>query len=267
MLDAGTAFAQQTESLTLSQKSEQKPIAVLIEIKGDVRTKSAASLNWIEARDRQPLFVGDLVFSGTNGKARIEYTGIGANVMIGSNSLATVRRMPPSLSRFRRSFGADRGRKGEKGTAKAGERTITPSQPQSPQSMQAAVPVFDVGLMLSRDVDVIPLLYPLGTVYVHARRFPARLPVRLDKTWDGVGLWAFLWRVDDDLKPVWSGFSRGSFAGIPIPRKGIYKLQIVSEDEVRTTSPITIRATQGAPLALAEWPSGSAEDPSTVVFQ
>lgn len=266
LLQPHPAFAQQSTSSS-QQGREENPIAILFEIKGDVRTKSAAALNWVEGRAQLPLFAGDLVFSGNNGKARLEYIGIGATVLIGPNSLTTVRRMPPSLSKFRRSFGADRGRRGGQSQSKTGERTMTLAGSQDVGKNTPAQPVFDVGLTLSRDVDVIPMLYPLGRVFLHARRYPSRIPVRLDKTWDGVGLWAFLWRLDDDLVPVWSGFSRGSFAGIPIPKAGTYKLQIVSEDEVRTTAPITIKATQGAALALKDWPSGSAEEPSTVVFQ
>jgi hypothetical protein len=260
-----------TTKVTADQRKSASavPTAVLFEVSGDVRTKSANALNWQSAHFRQALFPGDQVFTGTTGTARIEYMGIGATLMLQAQSLVTIRHMPPSFTRFRRTFGMDT----------AGLARLPKSQSQSDaRSIGAATsstndvdfgqgPTFNSGLSLIRDVDKIPVISPIGLVILAARSFPADLPIRFEETWNQVGLWGFLWQTDATLTPIWSGFSRGSFPAIPIPGPGEYTLQIITEDESRTTEPIQITASRRTELTLPQWPHATADSPVSVVLK
>lgn len=255
---------------TTGQRDVKQPVAILYEVSGDVRTKLGDALNWNSARGKRALYAGDQVFTGSVANARIEYAGIGATLMLGPHSLVTIRNRPPSFTRFRRAFDVDSGQKSQskKDPSTPGERAIGAAGTSSTGSASLNGPVFNSGLSLIRDIDTIPVIYPMGQVILTSRQFPAAITVRFEDTWSQVGFWGFLWRVDSTLVPVWSGYSRGSFAAIPISAPGEYTLQIVTEDEARTTQPIRINASQRTGgVVLPQWPKATAQNPVTVVLQ
>lgn len=250
------------------EKLTEDPVAIVYEAKGDVRTKSGASLHWHRVHGKRALYAGDLLFTGEIANARIEYAGIGATVMLGPHSLVTIRKRPPSFSRFRRTFDGNQGKAlSEKKTPSIlDERTTKGADTTDNRQLAAGSPVFNSGLALIRDVDTIPVIYPLGRVILSAREFPVSLPLQLESTWNQVGLWGYLWRIEATLALEWVGFSRGSFAGIHISQPGEYTLQIVTEDEARTTQPIRISVRRRNQLTLPTWPQASAQNPVTVVL-
>jgi hypothetical protein len=246
-------------------------IAKLLLISGDVRIKRAYSASWRQVFSQTALRRGDQIFTGQNGSVHMEYFGLGASVSLGPYSHFVVTSQPPAFTSFRRNFGAESGKginsnKQGKARADAGAGAIALNR--NKYVPLAGIVQEQTGITMMRDTDTIPILAPSNNVELYAKKFPTTLTVKLDETWNKTQLWGFLWKTSDEVTPEWSGYSRGSFAAIPIPSTGDYTLQIVTSDESRTSKPIQIRARKRGALVMPELPDTmSPLTPVSVVLQ
>jgi hypothetical protein len=262
------------EQLVEKPKSLDKGAAKILLLDGEVRVKRAFTSSWRQLTRETSLRKGDQVFTGPTGSVHIEYFGKAASISFGPYTHFTVNENPPSFTTYRRSFGAEGGKGADKGGNKGGigasSKTIALQKEGRPvgQKQQPAEAVGSAGISMMRDTDLIPILFPQGRVLLQAKRFPASLAIGLEASLSQTPMWGFLWKKDDEDTPVWSGFSLGSFAAVPIPYAGSFILQIVSDDESKTSKPIYINAELRKTLALPVVDAKfSVQDPVSVVIQ
>lgn len=237
-------FVQQGVSLRVVDPAE-KPVAKIYDFSGQVSVKFNGESNWQRVSEKCDLYSGDSVFAHEKSALRIEYYGAGATLQLREFSFFIVGKNPLGYSRFKRKSGYGNT---SLSISKSSGDNFTIAKPSDNKSGTIAAPRDELGIEMQRDVTRIPVLEPVGNVTLFSKEFPAFLTLKFENTWDGIGLWCFVWAsAADSSTPVWVGFNRGSFKEIPIPKPGDYMVQIITEDETRTTRPIFVSAKKRTP--------------------
>ncbi len=232
-------FIQQGDK-GMKRSSEEKPVANVYESSGQISLKPKGESNWTRVAEKMDLFAGDSLFVHKDSTIRIEYYGAGASLVMKEFSFFIVGKNPPGYSRFKRKSGYGNS---SIGFLRAQSSDSAFAKPTLEGANKSTSVQQNLGIQMQRDITRIPVIEPLGDVHLYVRNFPTFLSVKFEKTWDGVGLWCFVWSISaQSSEPVWVGFRKGSVQDIPIEKPGDYIVQIITEDESRTTRPIIVSA-------------------------
>lgn len=232
-------FIQQGDK-GIKRPREEKPVANIYEFSGQISLKPKGESNWTRVAEKMDLFAGDSVFVHKDGTIHIEYYGAGASLMMKEFSFFIVGKNPPGYSRFKRKSGYGNSSIGFSREQSNDSAVAKPTMEGAKKSTSVQQ---NLGIQMQRDITRILVIEPLGDVHLFARNFPTLLSVKFEKTWDEVGLWCFVWSTSaHSSEPVWVGFRKGSVQDIPIEKPGNYIVQIITEDESRTTRPIVVSA-------------------------
>jgi hypothetical protein len=251
-------------------KNADHGVAKILFLNGEVRLKRAFNPSWRPLLRETSLKKGDQLFTGPTGSVHIEYFGKAASISFGPYTHFTINETPPSFTAYRRNFGAESGKSAGGRSQLANAKTVALKKDGRtlPQNRAQLAATGASGLSMMRDTGLIPVLFPQGDVILQSRTFPTSLAIRLEASLNQTAMWGFLWKKDEEATPVWSGFSLGSFAAIPIPSAGSFVLQIVSDDESQTTKPILITAEKRKTLTMPPLDmKPSIQTPVSVVFQ
>ncbi len=227
-------------SVPLSMSGQEKPIAKISKILGEIRLKRAFSPTWVQIYTNSELYEGDQVFGGSISSASVTYYKEGTQLDLFSYALLRISQAPPEKTEFPR----------EENKTKV--FVPPPGPPEFAHLMQTKA--VDLPKIPKEEIDKlraqsnaknkIVILGPVGHIMLIARTYPSPIAIRLEKKWDNVRLWGYLWDQSNSTAPIWSGLSKGSFSNILIPKPGVYSLLIQSEDGIAESPPIEIAATK-----------------------
>ena len=240
-LDIASKLELAPQAHEFRARSPKEQVAVIFQTTGTALVKLHGSAHWLRATSGLPLQPGDKIQTLAGGTMRIEYYGTGASILMNQLSYLQVARNPPQFSRFKRKNGIANSKIWEETRALLNSSTIANPQTAERKKTDQNEQVLFRGLNLQRDTTRIPVLSPQGDVTLATTKMPAKMAITLESTWNNVGLWAYVWNVSNaQPTPDWIGYSRGGFSGIPFKSTGRYVVQIITEDESRTTRPIRV---------------------------
>lgn len=219
-----------TEVPLKNVNNNQKIVAQLKDVFGEIRVKRSFSATWNQVFTAVELYEGDQIYGGSLSKAKIVYTRDGSQISLTGYSLLRISQSPPLKTEYPRESIINAAYIPPQDTA---EFAYLMKDPGGEAAQAPKLSEEDVAALKKRSMvkDKIVILGPAGNLMLFARSFPAPLAVRLERLWDSTKLWAYIW--DQSLPgsaPVWTGPSRGSFSKVLIPRPGVYFLVIKSED-------------------------------------
>jgi len=208
---------------------------------------------------------GDQIYGGSFSSGKIQYFYDGTQLNISSYSLLRIGQGAPEKSTFARNKISSLGYVPPKEGSKFGH-LLNKGQSEIPNIAQSDIESLRRKSNLKDKIVVTGLF---DKVMLYSRSFPAPFAVNLEKVWQNTALWAYLWDQNrPGSKPVWTGFSRGSFSNILIPRPGVYTLIIQSEDGYAESPGVQIAAFARNPASLDNLDLSFENNQSlTVVYQ
>ncbi len=234
VLGPGAAWAEESYAVKLEA------------VVGNIRVKPAGELNWQDLEKTRLLQDGDLLFTGERSSVKVVYVNARATLAIPPETMLRVSEQPPYMSRYRRTT-LDPG----------GERTLTlaasPAQAKREGGESEAV---NTAFSVTREVAVIPVVFPEAGAEIFVRRFPATLAFRLGVTRGAETLWGYLWEKDGSPQPIWLGMGNGNFSQIPVNKAGSYIFQAVAEDDAASSIPVEVKVRLGTSFQLVPLPPG-----------
>lgn len=225
-------------SVPLSMSGQEKPIAKISKVLGEIRLKKAFTPTWVQIYTNSELYEGDQVYGGSISSASVTYYGDGTKLDLFSYSLLRISQDPPEKTEFPREENKTKVFIPPPGPPEFAHllQTKTVEPPKIPKEE------IDKLRAQSKAKNKIVILGPVGHVMLIARTFPSPMAIRLEKKWDNARLWGYLWDRSNSTAPIWSGLSKGSFSNILIPKPGVYSLLIQSEDGIAESPTIEIAA-------------------------